>query len=80
MAKGFLRNSGTDSHREVIRPLGSNSFSREVRMIAKKRNVAALPPPPSKHTHADRIFSILACPRWTLVQQYFADGDSHVIM
>ena len=28
---GFLRNTGTDPHREAIVPLGSNCFSREVR-------------------------------------------------
>ena len=33
VAKGFLRNSGTDQPREAVGPFGSNCLSREVRMV-----------------------------------------------
>ena len=33
VAIGFLRNSGTNPHREPMGPLGSNCFSREVRTV-----------------------------------------------
>ena len=68
---GFLINSGTDTHRKAIRPLGSNCFSGEVHTALceihswqKKTLSGPPPPPPHTHTHTHshvRRFWIRAC-------------------
>ena len=64
---------GTDLHREAIGPIGSNCFTRGVRIRFSKEG-ALCPPPPSGSTHtmeasvANRMINLSTFQKYDLVE------------